>query len=144
MTEGTKGYQPTPRAQVSGTTATGSTHGYGFTKNPVALSTPPVWNFDMPPERNDYTPLASAFTYLIDTAVRGSLERLEQDRTANGRNAGPGAFNRKDAATYIAVGVTTFDKLRTTKQIRHVDIEGAERFTRDELDRYLRKRPKKG
>ena len=95
-------------------------------------------------ESGDITTIGGAFLDFLDAVVRTSVERIEAQRSANGRSGGPAAFDRKGAADYLAIGTTTLDRLRAEGQIKTVNVAGMPRYTRATLDRYLHQQERGG
>jgi hypothetical protein len=92
--------------------------------------------------RDDTIVISEALWGFLDLLVKTSLERVEGERLARGQ--GPGVFDRKGAANYLAIGTTTLDGIRSAGELKPIKIRGVPKYTRAELDRYIRKQEKLG
>jgi hypothetical protein len=93
----------------------------------------------MPGKHNPCEGIPEALNCLLVALVRGAL--VEIGPVGKGPQAAPAAFDRKDAAEYIAVGTTTLDELRKAGQIKPVKIGGRLVYRKTTLDRYLKGLP---
>lgn len=86
----------------------------------------------------DMAAISRAFLCFLTTLVRVGIENLEAERAAKGR-AGPGLFDRKGAAEYLAIGTTTLDDFVKSGEIKRITINGVPKYPRVELDQFIKK-----
>ena len=84
--------------------------------------------------------------YMSLTAV---FDELAKQREAKLRgkplHTGPRLLKPKDAAEYLGIGLTKFTEMRndpTIPEISAINVEGAPRFRREDLDKYINGRGK--
>ena len=83
-------------------------------------------------------------TRLVDIIVKGSLRRIAEDESMHPDFAAlaPAVVSSKAAAAYLGVSTQTLGRMRKKGLIQRVEIAGATRYTRKELDRFIAEREK--
>jgi hypothetical protein len=85
----------------------------------------------------EFPSVAETISKFVLDLVRAAIKQIEAERADNPEPLSPALFNRKEAAKYLAIGVTTLDYLKKSGQIETVVIGKWPKYTRKELDRYV-------
>jgi excisionase family DNA binding protein len=93
-------------------------------------------------ETENLSPLAGAFFALLDIIVAQSLERLKAQIAPSDDE--PALLTRQQAAAYLAVGTSTLDTLRREGKLKPISVGTHPRYSRDELNRYIRREERSG
>ncbi|MHC4715900.1 MAG: helix-turn-helix domain-containing protein [Planctomycetota bacterium] len=87
-------------------------------------------------EHHNTEHITQAFLELVETLVKPSFEQFLAERAAPADDR-PALLRRKDAADYMAISVSSLDRLRKEGQIKTVTIGHERRYPRKELDRLI-------
>lgn len=81
--------------------------------------------------------LEKLFSKLLIDLVRVAMEQIEQER--EDQPVPSGLLSKKDAADYLAIGITFLDHLRVTGELTPVILGDGKwpKYSRKELDRYI-------